>query len=291
MDQESTENAAAPTPALPPEPQEPTTINASPELVQLRLSVINAILDLPAYFQSRINIHDIDLTDLPSLNIVLGSSIERQVVRVLNAQRDRWDDGTWAGYTFVRYSQTFPDVRLERTDNAGKKEVALGIELKGWYILAKEKKPNFRFQATPAACAPVDIAVVVPWHLDEVVSGTPVAMSPYIAPAAWLAEARNYWWQYVRGTQVVEEKRGVITPKDAHPYPPPKTKMNDKPHEDAGNFGRMARVSLPGQYPKGVMEEFIAKTHAEQLLGVTVADWVKFVKTQTEGTTKEAVDE
>ena len=39
----------------------------------------------------------------------------------------------------------------------------MGIELKGWYVLAKEKEPSFRYKVTPAVCAPADLLVVVPW--------------------------------------------------------------------------------------------------------------------------------
>ena len=30
----------------------------------------------------------------------------------------------------------------------------MGIELKGWYVLAKEREPSFRQKVTPAACSP-----------------------------------------------------------------------------------------------------------------------------------------
>lgn len=30
----------------------------------------------------------------------------------------------------------------------------MGIELKGWHVLAKEREPSFRYKVTPAACSP-----------------------------------------------------------------------------------------------------------------------------------------
>ena len=40
--------------------------------------------------------------------------------------------------------------------------ILLGIELKGWHLLAKETEPSFRFLATPQACARADLFVVYP---------------------------------------------------------------------------------------------------------------------------------
>lgn len=269
---------------LPPEPQYPTTFNAAPELIALRERVIEALFDLPAYFESRTDIHDVDVTDLIALNSALGASIEKQVVRVLNQQRERWDDGAWAGYKFVRYSQTFPDVRLERPRLDAAPQVAFGVELKGWYLLSKELEPSYRFQAAVRSCAELDILAVVPWHFDEVVSGTPTVLSPYIEPARWLAEARNYWWEYVRNSRGPVEQRGVRLNENARPYPAPKSEMHDVPIADGGgNFGRLARISLPKQRPDGVMADFVAQANQLELLGVPVELWLTFLKANIDG--------
>ena len=128
---------------------------------------------LPGFFEFGTRIEGIDATDLFSLNSVLGTSIEVQVVHTLNRMRSIWGpDEDWAGYRFERQSQTFPDVRLVRR-GAGQHDIAMGIELKGWYLLSKEGVPSLRFQTTPAACAPFDLIAVVPWHLSNVLSGTP----------------------------------------------------------------------------------------------------------------------
>ncbi|HTU91770.1 MAG TPA: hypothetical protein VMF69_16935 [Gemmataceae bacterium] len=84
----------------------------------------------------------------------MGANIEEQVVRTLNLIRSTWDaDGRYALYSFVRRPQTFPDVRLRK---ASGDETLMGVELKGWYLLAKEGEPSLRFQATAAACAKQD---------------------------------------------------------------------------------------------------------------------------------------
>ena len=69
----------------------------------------------------------------------------------------------------------------------GAVDVALGIELKGWYLLSKEREPSFRYTVTPSACAPQDLLVVVPWHLKNVLSGEPVVYEPYIEQAHYVA--------------------------------------------------------------------------------------------------------
>lgn len=99
--------------------------------------VTDAIASLPAYFRTETRISGIMATDLHTLNTVLGASIEEQVVSTLNQMRTTWDPrDRYALYRFVRQAQTFPDVLLRR---ASDDDVLLGMELKGWYLLAKER--------------------------------------------------------------------------------------------------------------------------------------------------------
>ena len=157
-----------------------TTVGES-EHGQLYRDVREAIASLPQYFRTETHISGIVATDLHTLNTVLGATIEEQVVRTLNQTRNTWDpDGLYALYSFVRQAQTFPDVLLRRSSDG---EVLLGIELKGWYLLAKEREPSLRFQVTEAACADQDLIVVVPWALNNVISGSPVVFDPSWNPA------------------------------------------------------------------------------------------------------------
>src|SRR4029077_596126 len=97
--------------------------------------VRGALLVLPGFFEFGTRIEGIDATDLFSLNAVLGTSIEVQVVQTLNKMRGVWDpDERWVGYRFERQSQTFPDVRLVRRGLA-EPDIAMGIELKGGHGL------------------------------------------------------------------------------------------------------------------------------------------------------------
>jgi hypothetical protein len=156
--------------------------------------VKEAIYALPLYFRSETVISGLSATDLFTLNTALGATIEENVVRTLNEMRSVWDpEGRYKLYGFTRQAQTFPDVMLKRyagqTEHA---EVVLGIELKGWYLLSKEEEPSFRFKVTSAACADQDLLVVVPWVLSSVISGTPRVFLPFVVPAKYAAEYRNY---------------------------------------------------------------------------------------------------
>jgi len=117
--------------------------------------------------------------------------IEEQVVSTLNGMRGVWDpDKEYQAYSFVRQPQTFPDVLLRKTTNG--QDVLMAIELKGWYLLAKEKVPTFRFKQSPDGCNDWDLLVILPWALSNVLSGTPIAYHPFIIQARYAAQQRNY---------------------------------------------------------------------------------------------------
>ena len=228
-----------------PEPQR-AVFQEDDELGNLAHNVSEALRALPIYFRTATRIEGLDVGDLFSLSGVLGSSIESQVVETLNGIREVWDpDDRWPRHRFVRFAQTFPDVRLMTTADEGKDAVALGLELKGWYLLAKEREPSFRYQVTPAACSPYDLLVVVPWHLKNVLSGEPLVYAPYIEQARYVAEYRNWWWTNVRKTNDAEEYRRIHPPGGpVRPYPPAKSNIADRPAKDGGsNFGRIARLT------------------------------------------------
>lgn len=262
--------AAPPPPPLP--PARPTPAEHDPR-TRLRRGVVDALRALPGYFRSETVIEGLAATDLFSLNAVLGTTIEVQVVRTLNRIRDVWDpDERWARYSFVRQPQTFPDVRLQ-AERDGEVDVALGIELKGWYLLAKEREPSLRYQVTPAACSDWDLVAVVPWHLTNVLAGAPVAMTPWIESARYTAEYRNHWWQHIRETKA---DASIASPPGVMPYPTKDMRIADVPAHDGGsNFGRLARVS-------GLMDAFITSALQTQIAGVEAHHWVAFVKLHAE---------
>jgi len=227
-------------------------------------SVREAIASLPIYFRTETHISGIMATDLHTLNTVLGATIEEQVVRTLNLLRSTWDPGEkYALYNFVRQPQTFPDVLLRKTSTD---EIILGIELKGWYLLAKETEPSLRFQVTPAACAQQDLIAVVPWVLGNVISGSPILFEPFVESARYAAEYRNYHWQTLRQTT---QESSIDIPSGVSPYPSKSQQILDRARSDGGgNFGRLAR--------SGLMNPYMEKLENLQLCGIKIVYWRQF---------------
>jgi hypothetical protein len=230
---------------------------------------------LPSRFRTSLRIAGISATDLFTLNTPLGAAIEQSVVESLNDLRELWDpNGEYEVYSFVRQAQVFPDVRLQTTAPgvAAADRIIMGIELKGWFILSKEGEPSFRYKATPLACAEQDLMVVYPWTLDEVLSGAPRLMRPFVEEARYAAQMRNYYWQHVRGAP---NPQITLAPHQA-PYPSKTQKANDDAVSDSGkNFGRVARSRI--------MDDFIVPLMDERLAGIPARFWQKFLGIFAEG--------
>ena len=255
------ENASPPPPPVEAEPA------ADWPHLQLYRRVREAIAAMPIHFRTETRIFGISATDLHTLNSVLGATIEEQAVTTLNAMRAVWDpQGAYALYTFVRQSQTFPDVLLKCASTG---EILMGIELKGWYLLAKEKEPSFRYKVTAAVCNPQDLIVVVPWVLDQVIGGSPITFTPYVASARYAAEYRTYYWRHGRKATKSEDRTIKFSPVTSH-YPTSSEKILDVPVTDSGNFGRFART--------GLMDTYIQQVDQRPLCGISVHNWRRFFK-------------
>ena len=249
------------------------------EHYRLFAKVREAVFAVPGNFRSEVVIRGVQVTDLFNLNALLGAAIEAGVVSTLNSLRPMWDgDERYAMYSFVRQPQTFPDVRLQ--NSADPADVLLGIELKGWYLLAKEKKPSFRFLATPQACSRADLFVVYPWHLGEVISGVPRLVEPYAELARYVAEYRNHHWEHL----MAHRKSSRVIPAAAgQPYPSKTDEILDRAEDDAGrNFGRIART--------GLMDAFCEAAGARLVAGIPARYWRRFFKMFTETATNETVE-
>lgn len=218
----------------------------------------------------------LEASDIHTLGNVLGSTIEQEVVETLNRLRaTTWDaDGKLAGYRFVRQAQVFPDVVLKATDPEAKPQIKLGIELKGWYVLAKERMPNFRFKATPLSCGKDDMLVVFPWALSRVISGKAQVFPPWLLGARYAAKYRNWHWVHGIGASAEEpsDRRGVLLSSVKSQYPESGAQEhNDEPLSDKGNnFGRTARTGLMKPYIDRVFTE-------EALAGVPLGYWQRFL--------------
>lgn len=230
--------------------------------------VLASLRALPSYFHSDTFVDNGMAAADANLISALGATIENQVVETLNTIRSVWDpDNKYGTYLFVRQPQSFPDVVLKNLSDESAKPI-MGIELKGWYLLAKEAEPSMRFQQTSAACADADVIMVVPWVLNSVISGRPRIYSPFIESAKYAAEYRNWYWKAMRKDG---ESSEIIIPKDAEPYPRKADATNDQPTSDRGkNFGRIAR--------SGLMDEYLAKMQLQPVCGIRASYWLEFFK-------------
>ncbi|MFL0424201.1 hypothetical protein ACH0AC_00245 [Micrococcus luteus] len=256
------------------DPQDPRT-----KLVD---GVRAALQALPGEFEFDHTIGGVAATDLFSLNTFLGAGIELEVVRTLNSLRAIWDpDSEWSSYHFERSGQAFPDVRLvdQRADST--LPIALGIELKGWWLLSKEKVPSLRFEVAADACAPHDLVCVVPWYLSSAVSGKPQVVEPWVESARFAAEWKDYWWQHLRDT---EADSSLHIPAGAAPYPSKADHVRViAAHDPGDNFGRLPRC-------RPLMDEFLEQSMDVPILGISVEAWVKFLKLHKQGAaSREAV--
>jgi len=235
---------------------------------KLWLGVRDALKALPAHFHSDTFIEGVNATDVFTLNSALGATIENQVVETLNTIRSVWDpENRYGTYLFVRQPQSFPDVVLKNLSDETANPI-MGIELKGWYLLAKEAEPSMRFQQTRRACADADLIMVVPWVLNSVISGRPRIYSPYIELAGYAAEYRNRHWRTMRGGG---SDAAIIEPRDAAPYPRKADATNDRPTSDGGgNFGRIART--------GLMDEYLEQMRIQPVCGIRAVYWLEFFK-------------
>ena len=245
---------------------------------QLHRDVREALQALPSSFASELNVSGVMATDIFTLNSAFGAMIEEQVVDSLNRARLAWDpDGTYSLYSFTRQAQRFPDVLLKKPGSDD--DIVFGIELKGWYLLSKEGEPSFRFTTTPCACATADLVVVVPWVLSNIISGIPRVFSPYIVPARYAAEYRNYHWEHLRES---EDEKEIVLASGATPYPKKADPTADVPSSDnGGNFGRFARTGLMDDYKKNLMDQL--------LRGIPARYWLAFFKAFQDQSSEEKV--
>lgn len=246
--------------------------------------VIDALHALPSRFRTSLRIAGISATDLFTLNTPLGAAIEASVVENLNDLRDLWDPNhEYEIYSFVRQAQVFPDVRLQTTAPGVPEadRILMGIELKGWFVLAKEGEPSFRYKASPNVCASQDLLVVFPWGLDEVISGAPRLLRPFVEEARYAAEHRNHYWEILRG-KTGDAAKVELSPV-TKPYPNKGEKFNDEAKLDKGqNFGRVARGNL--------MTNFIAELQEQPISGIPSKHWQAFLRIFAEGVEANVVE-
>ncbi len=242
------------------------------EHIELYRAVEAALYAVPAYFRSELNVVDVEATDLFQFNSPLAGAIEIQTVRTLNGLRELWDPGAdYPDYTFVRQAQRFPDVVLRRENPDGEPKILMGIELKGWYALSKEGEPSYRMHVNPEACAPADLIAVFPWVFENVVSGAPRLLHPWVREARYAAEMKNWYWQHGRRARGNEppDYRVIRFAEAPVPYPARTDLVDDVAAVDGGNnFGRVSRT--------GIMSGFLEELMSQPLAGIPLKEWRAF---------------
>lgn len=259
-----------------PPPPGPTEPDPTWEHIELWKAVKKAIFTLPSQFESELVISGVLATDLFAFNSSLGATIEEQVIASLNKLRSVWDpEQKYALYSFERQPQTFPDVVLRASAPDVEPQILMGIELKGWYALAKESEPSFRYKVTPAVCAPADLLVVVPWALSKVISGSPQVFGPYVISARQAAEYRNWYWEHAKGGK---SDNSITLSTVTTNYPTKSDMISDRPASDSGgNFGRFARTKA--------MDSYIKELFDDKLAGIPLWAWQRFLSLFTESQT------
>jgi hypothetical protein len=245
--------------------------------------VIATLRALPGFFKSSVNMAGIQAPDLHTMALPLGAAIEDQVVATLNEMRTVWDpEKKYSRYSFVRQPQTFPDVLMTTNlRDPVQNDIILGMEMKGWYLLSKEKEGSFRYLASPTATNPWDLIVVVPWVFEHVTTGAPRIFEPYVESALYAAEYRNWHWQY--SMEGHEGEGGELILARASPYPNKKDRISDRAVHDGGNnFGRLFRT--------GLMNDFVEKMNDTPILGIPARYWQMFFKVIEEAKMERHVD-
>lgn len=255
----------------------PTPSGPTGDHADLYQGVKAAIRSLPAYFDVDIEAGGIEASDVFGLGDIMGATIERQIVSTLERMRDVWDpDGDYKEYVWKRQSQTFPDAILEKP-GAPEEDPLMGVEVKVWYLLAKEPDACFRFETSQEACTEMDLLTVVPWHLEHVVAGSPVLREPWVGSAKWAAKYVDYHWSTTRDT---EKDRRVRYPEDVSPYPDKDEKIQKEPVEPTGgNYGRCDRSARGHDSPMG---DWVKEMRSRSILGILINDWVEFFKESTQ---------
>lgn len=235
------------------------------------------LYSLPSYFKMEGSLPNIPAQDLHSANTLLGAAIEDHIPVALNQLRSTWDpDSEYTDCLFKRQPQTFPDVAFRR-ETADGSEVLFGIEIKSWYILAKEMEPSFRMDVSREFCAPSDLAVIYPWAFSAAISGSPRLFRPLVLGARKAARLRNEFWVHKAKDVAWAE---IIEPDQAPGFYPSKTdQINDRAPRDKGNnFGRVART--------GVWEVAIDRLMREEsIAGIPLLGWHGFLSSFKESTT------
>jgi hypothetical protein len=214
---------------------------------------------------------------LNRFNNYVGQGIEELIGTQLNGPlRPLWTDNP--NLVFIRNAVQFPDLYLIRREE---KRILLSTEIKSWFVFSSDNI-TARFEAAPNVIKEDSLLVLFPWHMTDLVFGTPILLEPYIGNAKALAERRDNIW-LAGGFK--EFKKGVVSPNrkievpvvDAlKPTALNQTKTKSVAYQRKGevfekeseNFGKIWRI-----YDEHINKVFYPNTLSNELLGKRITEW------------------
>lgn len=223
---------------------------------------------------------------LAQFNNYVGQGLEEAVVAWLNERADEWrPEGT--DWFFARNTVQFPDIVLVEPDSdaPGKYRVLFHMEVKTWYVFAKDLI-TARFHTAPSCIKPDALLLVFPWYMTEVVYGVPFVLAPLAYNARELADRRDKVWagggkrQADRGEVSTKFKVSVPDPDDFFTFNVNTQNVKSEAYQltaagawvkDADNFGKIHRFYY------GPIYDFESTTLGHTLKGRTLKRWRKLL--------------
>lgn len=216
---------------------------------------------------------------LGQFNNYVGQAVEDAVVSRLNAAADEWKP-VGKQWTFGRNTVQFPDIMLvdENADAVGKHRILFHIEVKTWYVFARDLI-TARFNTAPSCIKSDALLLVFPWYMTQLVHGVPRVLKPLVYPAKELALRRDTVWVtgVRRRNRKSRSKFRVMVPAADSFFANTASNHNVKSEayqrkgrtwvKDSDNFGKIHRFYYQPIY------DFEKRTLAQSAKGKTLNEW------------------
>ena len=214
---------------------------------------------------------------LNRFNNYVGQGIEELIGTQLNGQLHyQWTDDP--NLVFIRNAVQFPDLYLI---NRAEKRILLSAEVKSWFVFSTDNI-TARFEAAPNIIREGSLLILFPWHMTDLVFGTPILLEPYIGDAKALAERRDKIWlaggfkRFKKGEKSSHRKVEVPILDVARPAALNQTKTKSVAYQQKGeafekeseNFGKIWRI-----YDEEINKSFYPTSLNNELLGRTIKEW------------------
>jgi hypothetical protein len=222
---------------------------------------------------------------LNRFNNYVGQGIEELIGTQLNGLlRHHWTDNS--SFVFIRNAVQFPDLYLIHREE---KRILLSVEIKSWFVFSSDDI-TARFEAAPNIIKEGSLLVLFPWHMTDLVFGTPILLEPYIGDAKALAERRDNIWMagglngFKKGIASPNRKIEVPVVDAMKPTALNQTKTKSVAYQRKGevfekeseNFGKIWRI-----YDEHINNVFYSKTLENDLLDKKITKWRKLLGIDT----------